>query len=82
MATRDGGRMLVQVCESLVEPQTGKREMAALSEAMTEQKLKSGAIVTRNEEERIDTGGGTIEVVPIWRFLLNMAEAAEQPALT
>jgi predicted AAA+ superfamily ATPase len=56
--------------------------MAALSEAMTEQKLKSGAIVTRNEEERIDTGGGTIEVVPIWRFLLNMAEAAEQPALT
>ena len=27
--------------------------------------------VTRHEQERIQTGSGSIEVVPIWRFLLD-----------
>ena len=70
-------RMLVQVCESLAEPQTRKREIAALSEAMTEQGLSAATIVTRGEEERIETGGGTIEVVPAWRFLLELPESTE-----
>ncbi len=69
---RGHARMLVQVCESLAEPQTRKREAAALGEAMGELGLKTGTIVTRNEDERIDTGGGTIEVVPVWRFLLDL----------
>ncbi len=68
-------RMLVQVCESLVEPQTRKREVAALSEALTELGLKTGTIVTRNEDERIDTGSAAIEVVPAWRFLLELPES-------
>lgn len=66
--------MLVQVCESLAEPQTRKRETAALNEAMAELSLKTGTIVTRNENERIDTDAGAIEVVPAWRFLLDLAE--------
>jgi predicted AAA+ superfamily ATPase len=66
--------MLVQVCESLAEPQTRKRETTALSEAMLELRLKTGTIVTRNEDERIDTGVGTIKVVPAWRYLLDLAE--------
>jgi len=74
---RNRARMLVQVCESLAEPQTRKRETAALSEAMTELNLKHGTIVTRNEDERIDVGGRTIEVVPMWRFLLNLPESTE-----
>ena len=69
--------LLVQVCESLAEPQTRKRETAALREAMVELGLKTGTIVTKNEEERIDTGGGTIEVVPVWRYLLDQPEALE-----
>jgi hypothetical protein len=69
--------MLVQVCESLAEPQTRKRETAALSEAMAELGLKAGIIVTRNEEERIDAGSGTIEVIPAWRFLLELPESTE-----
>lgn len=72
-----GARMLVQVCESLVEPQTRKRETAALSEAMAELGLKTGTIVTRSEGERIDFNAGTIEVVPAWRYLLDLPEAAE-----
>lgn len=74
---RDRSRMLVQVCESLVEPRTRKREVAALSEAMAELGLKSGIIVTKNEEEWIKTETGEIEVMSIWRFLLSLPGSQE-----
>jgi hypothetical protein len=74
---RNRVRMLIQVCESLAEPQTRKRETAALSEAMAELGLKSGTIVTRSEDERIDAGGRAINVVPIWRFLLELPDSME-----
>lgn len=72
---QDRSRMLVQVCESLAEPQTRKRELAALTEAMAEYGLTSGTVVTRNEEDQIKVGAGKIEVVPAWRFLLNLPES-------
>ncbi len=74
---RGRSRMLVQVCESLAEPQTRKREISALSEAMEEQGLTYGTIVTRNEDERLETPGGVINIVPAWRFLLELPESAE-----
>ncbi len=74
---RNRKHKMVQVCDSLAETQTRKREAAALSEAMTELGIKTGTIVTRNGDERIDTSSGTIEVVPIWRFLLNLPEQPE-----
>lgn len=74
---RGRSRLLVQVCESLAEPQTRNRETSALSEAMAELGAKAGTIVTRNEEEQIDAEDGTIKVVPVWRFLLDMPESAE-----
>jgi uncharacterized protein len=70
-------KMLVQVCESLAEPQTRKRETASLSEAMAELGLKTGTIVTRNEDERVAVEAGTIEVVPAWRFLICLPDSAE-----
>jgi predicted AAA+ superfamily ATPase len=72
---RDRSRSLVQVCESMAEPSTRKREIAALTEAMTELKLPTATIVTRGEEEEIQTGSGKIAVVPAWRFLLSLPEA-------
>jgi predicted AAA+ superfamily ATPase len=69
---RDRSRMIVQVCETLIEGQTRKRETLALNEAMAELGQKTGTIVTKNEDERIDTENGIIEVVPIWRFLLDL----------
>jgi predicted AAA+ superfamily ATPase len=68
---------LVQVCESLIDPRTRKRETTALREAMAELNVKAGTIVTGKEVERIDTDAGTIEVVPVWRFLLDLSESAE-----
>ena len=72
---QDRSRILVQACESMAEPQTRKRELTALTEAMAEYGLKSGTVVTRNEEDQIKVGAGTIEVVPAWRFLLNLPES-------
>lgn len=68
----DRSRMLVQVCESMADPRTRKREIAAVSEAMREMDLKTAQIVTRGEEEHLATDSGTIDVVPAWRFLLNL----------
>lgn len=69
---RDRSRLLVQVCESMAEPKTRKREVAALNEAMTELGQKSGTIVTRSEEDVINVEGGRIDVIPAWRFLLSL----------
>jgi len=68
---QDRPRLLVQVCESLANPSTRKREMVALEEAMAELDLPTGIIVTRHEEEQIVLKIGTIEVIPAWRFLLS-----------
>jgi hypothetical protein len=77
VATIPGGsRVLVQVCESLAAPRTRKREVAALSAAMTELGLQEGSIVTRAEEGEIETDAGTIRVVPAWRYLLELEDAA------
>src|SRR3990172_168306 len=71
---RNRKHKLMQVCDSLAETQTRKREVAALSEAMTELGIKTGTIVTRDVDERINTSAGIIEVVPVWRFLLSLPE--------
>ncbi len=69
-------RVLIQACESLADAQTRKRELTALSEAMAELKIKTGTIVTRSGDEQIRTDAGTINVIPAWRFLLDLPETA------
>lgn len=69
--------MLVQVCKSLADPNTAKREVAALSEAMTELGATSASIVTRNESNVIELGARTVTVVPAWRFLLDLPDSSE-----
>ena len=54
------------------EPRTRKREVRALDRAMAELGLRSGTIVTRGEEETIPVDAGSIDVVPAWRFLLDV----------
>ena len=67
----DHSRLLIQVCESLQDLRTRKREVHGLTHAMEELGLDRGWIVTRNELEQIDNGHSRlIQVLPIWRFLL------------
>ena len=68
--------MLIQVCESMADPQTRMREVTALGEAMAEMKLPEGAIVICGEEEQINVKSGKINVEPTWRFLLNLHDTA------
>ena len=41
---------------------------------MAELGIKTGTIVTRSSDEQIKTDAGTINVIPAWRFLLDMPE--------
>jgi len=70
----DRSKVLIQVCESMADSQVRKREITALNEAMVELKLQSGTIVTRNEHDQIQTDTGEIQVLPVWRFLLEIPE--------
>lgn len=65
-----GERKLIQVCETMADPKTRKRELDALAEAMRELGVESGVIVTRGEEGRISVDGGGGEVMAAWRFCL------------
>lgn len=64
--------MLVQVCASLADLRVKQSEVRSLSEAMVELAVAGGAIVTWRTDETIPVGFGTIQVVPVWRFLLEM----------
>ena len=68
--TPSGERLLVQVCERLGEGETRQRELRALRSAMREQGLARGLVVTREEEEALEGEEGRVDVVPVWRFLL------------
>jgi predicted AAA+ superfamily ATPase len=70
----DRSRLLIQVCESMASPQTRKREITALAEAMSELKIKSATIVTRSDDEQLEVESGIIDIVPAYRFLLNLPE--------
>lgn len=64
--------MLVQVCASMADPRVRQSEVRSLSEAMVELAVAEGTIVTWRTDETIPVGFGTIQAVPVWRFLLEM----------
>lgn len=64
--------LLIQVCASLADPRVKQSEIRSLSEAMVELAVAEGTIVTWRTDETIPVGFGTIQVVPVWRFLLEM----------
>jgi len=62
---------LIQVCETLAAPATRERELRALTEAMSELKVKTATIVTRAEDTTQQTPAGTITIQPAWSWLLS-----------
>ena len=67
--------MLVQVCASLSDPRVKQSDVRSLSEAMVELAVAEGTIVTWRTDETIPVGFGTIQVVPVWRFLLDLPQS-------
>lgn len=61
---------LFQVCVTLQDANTRRREIDALTIAMNELKLKNGTIITLDEEEEIEVSAGTISILPAWKTFL------------
>lgn len=65
-----GNKHLVQACFSLRDPLTKKREVSALLQAMDELDLKAAVIVTLEEEDAIEKDDRKINIIPIWKYLV------------
>lgn len=65
-----GNRHLAQVCATLSDPSTQKREISSLFQAMKECGLQRATIVSLNDEGTITEGQKTIYTLPAWRFLI------------
>lgn len=61
---------LVQVCVSLSDEATRKRELRALDAAMASFGCREAWIVTMDEQQDFTTGSGEVHVVPAWKWLL------------
>jgi len=57
----------IQVCKSIKDPDTRKREILGIKEAIKKYKLKTALILTENEEEIINK---EIQAIPLWKWLL------------
>jgi predicted AAA+ superfamily ATPase len=69
---RDGYniREAIQVTQSLKNPDTRKREIEGLLEALEGYSLNYGLILTDDTEEEIEFKGKRIFVKPVWKWLL------------
>jgi len=56
---------------------TRRREITSFTEAMSELNMHISIIVTRLKKERFEVESGTIDVIPVWRFLLSMDATGE-----
>jgi predicted AAA+ superfamily ATPase len=63
----DGNIQLIQVCWSLEDEATFKRELRGLKSAMSQFGIDSGTIITWDDETVLDDA---IRIVPAWRWLL------------
>ncbi|MCK4730067.1 MAG: ATP-binding protein [Candidatus Aenigmarchaeota archaeon] len=63
-------KQLIQVCYSLEDDDTRKREIKGLVKASEELKCRELLIISYDEEEEIKQDGFVIRVVPLWKWLL------------
>ena len=59
-------RLLINVSYKIDYPQTLKREISALKEAMIKYNIEKSYLITSDEEKEIDN----IKIIPLWKFLL------------
>jgi predicted AAA+ superfamily ATPase len=65
------GQAAVQVAWSLTDQKTRTREFNALKETAEAQKIETLQVVTWSEEEQVTDIATTIEVIPVWKWLLS-----------
>lgn len=62
----------IQVCWSLYDTDTKKREINGLLDAMTAYQLKQGLILTEDESDQLRIDDKTIHIMPVWLWLLQI----------
>jgi len=60
----------IQVCYSLLDDDTGERELNALLSCLDCFKIKKGLIITKDYEGEKKIKGKTIKIIPCWKWLL------------
>ncbi len=60
----------IQVSYSLNDPETRKREVGALEKLSQRMAIEKRIIITKDEEESIESDTGNIEVIPLYKWLL------------
>ena len=73
---RGGQKSLIQVSADIKEPVTRQRELRSLLEAMKECNLKYATIVTLNQEEKLETESGRIQILPASFWALTFSKSS------
>ncbi|ASJ16858.1 ATPase [Thermococcus chitonophagus] len=61
---------LIQVSYDVTSPETFEREVRALKKASAELGFRNAKLITWDRDGRIEKGGVEIELIPLWKFLL------------
>ena len=62
-------QLAVQVCYSLQDTETRKREVGALLKMSKQIDIRRMIVITKDEEETISEQSISIEVIPVWKWL-------------
>lgn len=65
-----GEKKAIQVAWSLADEKTRDRELRALLTTLDELKLKTGVILTYDEEDEVKIDGKTITITPVYKWML------------
>ncbi|MBU4580303.1 DUF4143 domain-containing protein, partial [Patescibacteria group bacterium] len=70
---KDKARIIqaIQVSKDIEPGKNKDRELGGLMEAMAEFNLKEGTILTQFQEDSFQENGYTVNIVPIWKWLLD-----------
>ncbi len=64
-------RLAIQVCYSLSDIETRRREVHALLKTAKHLDVDQMMIITKDEDDLIESDGWSIQVVPVWKWLVS-----------
>jgi predicted AAA+ superfamily ATPase len=70
--TRSEAPRILQVCASLDNPNTRRRELRGAEVAMDQLGVRESILVTLHEADSVETASGTVHVLPAWRWMLEV----------
>lgn len=78
----DGRKQLIQVCLNMYDKTTRKREMDALSQAMDEEGLDRGLVITASELGEECKSNKRVDILPFWKWALSRDDNQDEHGYT